>query len=354
MFTTAWVNTMMAFFWAFSIAVFAVPSILYIAFRRSLFDMPNRRTVHESPIPRLGGIAIFAGFMSSIAIFGKFVALGQTPDGIQELFAGCILIFFVGLKDDLVSVSAFKKLLGQVVAAGIVVLAGDIRLENFYGFLGFETLDYGLSFALSFIIIIGITNAINFIDGLDGLAGSIVLLMTTALGYFFYLERETYSYYIVCACLGGAIIGFLRYNFYKAKIFMGDTGSLVIGFIIAVLALSFVRIQPGNLGDSSPVVVIAILFIPLIDTIRIFIIRTINGLSPFAPDKNHIHHRLLAKGLNSVQVVLLMLVFNLLLIISVVYFSYLDINILMGFIAFLGLIVIVLIELFTPKAQTNA
>lgn len=352
MFNSAWLNVLLSFSWAFIVVIFAIPAVVVMAYRKRLFDVPNGRTIHDNPIPRLGGMAIFAGFMSALTIFGKFVNIGDGKDGIQQLFAACILIFFIGLKDDIIPVSAFKKFLVQVMATSIVVLIGDIRVESFYGFLGFTTLDYGVSYTFTFIVIIGITNAINLIDGLDGLAGSLVLLICLVFGVFFYFEARSYSYYIVCASLGGGVLAFLRYNFYKARIFMGDTGSLVSGFIVAVLSVCFVRIRPAGFGDMSPVIVIATLFIPLCDTLRVFCIRILHGVSPFAPDKNHIHHRLIASGLTKITTVISMVLLNVAVILLVVYCSaILSQTYILFLILSLGFLLSLGVHFLTPKPK---
>ena len=352
MFNSDWLNVLLAFSWAFVVVIFAIPPVVVMAYRKRLFDMPNVRTMHSNPIPRLGGMAIFAGFMSALTIFGKFVNVGDGKDGIQQLFAACILIFFIGLKDDIIPVSAFKKFLVQVMATSIVVLIGDIRIESFYGFLGFTTLDYGVSYTLTFVVIIGVTNAINLIDGIAGLAGSLIFLISCVFGFFFYFEASRYSYYIVCASLGGSVLAFLRFNFHKAKIFMGDTGSLVSGFIIAVLSVCFIRIQPANFGDGSPAIVVAALFIPLCDTLRVFCIRILHGISPFAPDKNHLHHRLIAFGFTKMTTVVVMVMTNLVVILSTVYLakSY-PLNTTLTFVIVFGIVFSLAVNIITPKPE---
>ena len=176
------------------------------------------------------------------------------------------------------------------------------------------------------ISISGITNAINLIDGLDGLAGTIVSIISATFGYYFlrYGGPSYGNYAYVAICLIGGIIGFLRYNFHRASIFMGDTGSLVCGFIVSVLTIQFVEMgattgQP--FGASSPSVAVGILFVPLFDTLRVFIIRMLAGRSPFSPDKNHVHHRILAMGFQQISTVLLLGLLNLVVILFVINFS---------------------------------
>jgi UDP-GlcNAc:undecaprenyl-phosphate/decaprenyl-phosphate GlcNAc-1-phosphate transferase len=304
------IYSVLSFLWAFLIAVFAIPSIIHVAHTKNLLDTPNQRTVHESLTPRLGGLAIFAGFMSALTIFGEL------NYSIQHLLAGSIILFFIGLKDDIVTVSAFKKFFVQVLAAGIVMFMGNIRITSFQGLFGIHELEYGISYGFTFIVIIGITNSINLIDGLDGLAGTIILIASLAFGVYFVLEGSLYA--DVAFCLAGAIIGFLRYNLHKAIIFMGDTGSLVCGFIISILAIKFVEMRAIH---SAPAISVGILIVPIVDTLRVFFIRVLNGKSPFAPDRNHLHHKLVELGLSQLQTVLILAIINILIILTVVLFA---------------------------------
>jgi UDP-N-acetylmuramyl pentapeptide phosphotransferase/UDP-N-acetylglucosamine-1-phosphate transferase len=315
--------------WAFLVSLFAVPSIIYIAHLKNMLDMPNGRTVHMSLTPRLGGVAVFAGFMSALTIFA------QLQNGVKELLAGCIILFFVGLKDDLVGMSVAKKFVGQLLATGIVMIMADVRVTSFQGILGIEALPIGVSYAFTLAMIVGITNAINLIDGLDGLAGTIVLIICSTFGFYFYNYGGASfgNYVFVAVCLVGGMLGFLRYNFHRAPIFMGDTGSLVCGFIVSILAIQFIEMglrvgQP--FGSTSPSVALGILFVPLFDTLRVFILRMIAGRSPFSPDKNHIHHRILAMGFQQISTVLLLGLLNVLVILFVIKFAHFGNMVLIG------------------------
>ncbi|OUJ73776.1 undecaprenyl-phosphate alpha-N-acetylglucosaminyl 1-phosphate transferase [Hymenobacter crusticola] len=325
------ISLSLSFMWAFWVALFAVPSIIYIAHLKNMLDTPNVRTVHESLTPRLGGVAVFAGFMSALTIFADL------NNGIQQLLAGCIVLFFVGLKDDLVTISVTKKFVGQLLATGIVMIMAqpEIRITSFQGILGIHELPVGISYAFTFLVIVGITNAINLIDGLDGLAGTIVIIIASTFGYYFYRYGGTsYSNYVyVSVCVVGGILGFLRYNFHRASIFMGDTGSLVCGFIVSVLTIQFIEMglrvgQP--FASSAPSVAVGILFVPLFDTVRVFLVRMLAGRSPFSPDKNHIHHRILAMGFQQISTVLLLSLLNLVVILFVINFAELGNTILIG------------------------
>jgi UDP-N-acetylmuramyl pentapeptide phosphotransferase/UDP-N-acetylglucosamine-1-phosphate transferase len=302
-------------------SIFAIPSIIYLAHHKNILDEPNGRTIHVSLTPRLGGLAIFAGFMSSLTIFGD---LTNPEEGIQQVLASCVIIFFIGLKDDIAPVSAFKKFFIQVLASGIVMFIGDIRIESFHGFMGIYHIEEGISYLISFIIIIGLTHAFNLIDGVDGLAGTVTSIAALVFGIYFFAFQSAYA--VLCFCLLGSVLGFLRYNLYKARIFMGDTGSLLSGFIMSVLAIKFLQVQ-GEYDFASPALAISALIIPILDTIRVFFLRSIKGKSPFSPDKNHLHHRLMDMGLSQVTVVSLMGILNICFVLFSAYFHYLDFNV---------------------------
>lgn len=339
----------LSFLWAFLVALFAVPSIIYIAHLKNMLDTPNVRTVHESLTPRLGGVAVFAGFMSALTIFADL------SNGIQQLLAGCIVLFFVGLKDDLVTISVTKKFVGQLLATGVVMIMADVRITSFQGILGVHELPIGISYAFTFLVIVGITNSINLIDGLDGLAGTIVLIITCTYGYYFarYGGSGFGNYVFVSVCLLGGMLGFLRYNFHKATIFMGDTGSLVCGFIVSVLTIQFIEMglkvgQPFQ--SAAPSVAAGILFVPLFDTLRVFIVRMMAGRSPFSPDKNHVHHRILAMGFQQISTVMLLGLLNLVVILFVINFSALGNTLLIGALVAFSLLLSVFLGVYRSRS----
>ncbi len=296
-------DIVLTFLWAFLVALFAVPSIISVAHTKSLLDRPNHRTIHRSLTPRLGGLAIFAGFMSALTIFGVL------SHGVQQLLAGCLIIFFLGVKDDLVSVSALKKFFVQLLAGGIVMVIGKVKITSFQGIFGIYELEPEISFVFTFFVIIGVTNAINLLDGMDGLAGTVILIVSLVFGSYFYYYNNVYSY--AAFALAGGSLGFLKYNIHKARIFMGDTGSLVSGFILSVMAIEFVEMK---IVDSAPALAIGILILPLFDTLRVFTIRVFSGKWPFHPDRNHLHHNLLALGWSQLTVLMIMILTNLLVI----------------------------------------
>jgi UDP-GlcNAc:undecaprenyl-phosphate GlcNAc-1-phosphate transferase len=334
------IRNILPFSWAFLISVFAIPSIVQVAHKKRLLDEPNDRTIHELLTPRLGGLAIFAGFISAITIFGKI------DYGIQHMLAGSVVIFFIGLKDDIVSVSAVKKFAVQILATGVVMFMADIRITSLQGIFGIYLLDPGISYILTFIVIIGLTNAINLIDGLDGLAGSIVSVCCLSFGIYFITAEDKYvlAYSYVAFSLLGSILGFLRYNMHKAKIFMGDTGSLVCGFIISVMAIKFIETK---MIDNTPTVAMAILFIPILDTARVFILRVFAGKSPFTPDKTHVHHKLIEMGFSQLSTVIVLIFINILAIGLVLLFNYLSLSMQLILLFSYALLFSIIIEIST-------
>jgi len=300
--------------------------------------------MHVSLTPRLGGLAIFAGFISAISVFGDINKV------VQEIMAGALLLFFIGMKDDVVSISAAKKFFVQVISASIVVFMGDIRITNFQGFLFIYEIPAGISYGFSFLAIIGITNAINLIDGLDGLAGSIISTISVVFGIYFYTLGH-YAEASLAIALFGAVVGFLRYNITKAIIFMGDTGSLVCGFLVSVMAIRFMEMKAS---DSSPAIALAILSVPVFDTIRVFSVRIMRGTSPFAPDKNHVHHILTKAGLTQLQTVITLVLVNLSISGVVIYFRNAGSNILVGLLVGFFLISFFLLEFLDKRNKAKA
>lgn len=293
------IELVVTFSWALILSMLVVPSIIAISYNKKLFNQPNHRSVHIVQTPTLGGIAIFAAFITALTIFGEI------PLGVQYLLAGCLIIFFTGVQDDIFDIPALKKLVMQIVPAILVVVVGDVRITSFHGIFYIYELPVVVSYLFSIFLIIGITNAVNLIDGLDGLAGSLIIFISLAFGTYFYQHSDPFAF--IAFALAGAVAGFLKYNFYKAKIFMGDSGSLFCGFIIAVMAIRFIEI---GVVPNAPSLAIGVLIIPIFDTIKVFLIRILNGRSPFHPDKNHIHHKLMDLGLSQIQVVFVLLGVN--------------------------------------------
>ncbi len=344
-------SSILTFSWALFVSLFAIPSIIQVAHKKQILDIPNNRRQHLFDTPRLGGLAIFAGFISSILLFGEI------DNAVQKLIASTIIIFFIGLKDDMVSVSAFKKFFVQILAASIIVFLGDIKIDDFQGVLNITLIPEGIAYLFTLVVVLGITNAFNLIDGLDGLAGSIALFACLIYsGIFFGLGSGEYiPYVLVGLCLAGALIGFLKYNLHKAKIFMGDTGSLISGFIIAFLAIKIVLVPQRMNYEQYPLIALAIapIIIPIADTLRVFILRLLASSSPFSPDNNHLHHRLLGLGLSQLSIVCLTLLYTLLNVFCVIWFSWVNITTLLILMALSIIFVMIIIEIIFKKRSRS-
>ena len=279
---------------AFMITYISVPSIVEVAKIKKLYDVPNGRTSHEVVTPTLGGMAIFSGFVISSMIFVNIAEIVY----VQYILASMIVIFFLGLKDDIVGLGPLKKFVGQIIAAGIVIDLGGIKLESFYGIAGIHGLDYYSSDLFSLFVIIAIVNALNLIDGIDGLASGVGIIATAAFGTWFYLNGNV-QLTILSATLIGALMAFFIFNVFakRNKLFMGDIGSLMLGFMLSIFAIKFIELnrvsQTIYTIPSAPAVAIGILILPIFDTLRVFGIRMAKGRSPFKADKRHVHHYLL-------------------------------------------------------------
>jgi UDP-N-acetylmuramyl pentapeptide phosphotransferase/UDP-N-acetylglucosamine-1-phosphate transferase len=220
------------------------------------------------------------------------------------------VLFFLGLKDDIIGVSPNKKLYVHALVGVILVYLADIRITSFWGLFEVNDLPYWFSLVLSLFTYIVIVNAINLIDGVDGLAGGIGVIASLTFAIWFYTTGDL-PLALLAISLAGALIGFLVFNFQPAKIFMGDSGSLILGMVLYVLAMKLIEFPPSRLNGffqhvSKPVLVIAMLSYPLMDTLRVFTVRIANRQSPFKADKNHIHHKLLNLGFSHRQVCMIL------------------------------------------------
>ncbi|MFL5809136.1 MAG: MraY family glycosyltransferase [Flavisolibacter sp.] len=267
-----------------------------VAREKKLYDLPDARKLHTKPIASLGGVGIFIGFFIAVLL-----TTGTDNREFQYFCASAIVIFFLGLKDDILILSPTKKFLGQLAATAILVHLGDIRLDSMHGFLGIYQLPEFAGYLLSYITIIVVVNAYNLIDGVDGLAGTLGVMTMSIFGTYFYFA-EMPSYALLAFAMAGSLLAFLKFNFAPAKIFMGDSGSLLIGLINAILVIKFITVADSDLAsvkiNSAVAIGMSILIVPLLDTLRVFSMRIAKGRSPFSPDRNHIHHLLLDKGLN--------------------------------------------------------
>lgn len=297
------IRMLTAFCFSMLLSFYSIRALARVAHTRKIYDNPNGRTVHLHPTPRLAGIAIFLSVILTISLL---IQIGSFPQ-FQFAIAGSVVIFFIGLKDDLIGISFGKKFVAEIAAAAILILLAGFRFTNLHGFFGIGEISYPVGFFLTLIIIIGITNALNLIDGVDGLSGSIALTAFTAFGAWFYVNHQP-GYTLLCVSTIGSLVAFLWFNVWskKNKIFMGDTGALFLGFLMSMLVVRFNEMNldtgiPWHI-HASPVVSFGILIIPIFDTCRVMLSRILQGKSPFHPDKTHIHHHLLNLGFTHKQV----------------------------------------------------
>ena len=305
-----------AFISAFALVIVATPALIKVAKLKHLVDEPGEaRKLHRRSVPTIGGIMIFAGTIISYCLWFPSKSewqLGHNYDILtalnefKYLVACMFILFFLGLKDDIIGVSPIKKLLVHLIVGCILVLMADIRLTEFWGLFHVDKLPYSLSVALSMFIYIVIVNAINLIDGIDGLASGVGLIASAAFAIWFHQTGDL-PLALLATGLGGSLLGFLVFNWQPAKLFMGDSGSMIIGVTLYVLTMKMIefppdRMSPKMMDVSKPVLAMAILAYPLIDTLRVFIIRILRGRSPFSADKNHIHHKLLELGMKHWQI----------------------------------------------------
>lgn len=294
-------DIILSFITAFLLTFFAIPSIIHIAKVKKLVDLPDERRSHQEATPSLGGIGIFGGVIFSVIMWTPFNVFGD----LQYVLCSLIIIFLIGAKDDILPMSPYKKIAGEVFAASILVFKANVKITSLYGIFHIYELPPLFSALFSIFIILVIINAFNLIDGINGLSGSIGTLITLTLGtWFFLVNRIELS--LVSFAMAGSLMAFLKYNYTPAKIFMGDTGALIVGLISAVLTIKFIefhREAPESIYafQAAPAVAIGILIFPLYDTLRVFILRIFKGKSPFYPDRQHIHHMLIDLGLSHMQ-----------------------------------------------------
>ena len=280
----------------------SIPVIINICNLRGLLESPLKRSSHKSPTPTFGGVAIFA----STIIGYMFWNFGDEGIIMHRVIVGMVILFFLGIKDDLYALAPLKKLGSQMIASAIVVVGSDLRISHFFGVFGIHEIPYILSVFFTIFIFVALINAFNLIDGIDGLAGGQGMIATGGFGLWFLLNNHW-----SLACLGlsmsASLLGFLRYNFSKTqKIFMGDTGSLLVGYISTILAVKFIHYNvnysfaPHSSFVSAPVLAVVLLIVPVFDTLRVFTLRIIRGKSPFKADRIHLHHLIVDLGFSHI------------------------------------------------------
>tara|TARA_B100001059_G_scaffold143838_1_gene143745 strand:+ start:451 stop:1452 length:1002 start_codon:yes stop_codon:yes gene_type:complete len=291
--------------------------IVYISVIKNLTARPNERSSHVKSTPHLGGLGILFGSFFVGSSFGSFFLSGDDLSVVLAINASIVVLFTAGLKDDIVGLSPYTKLVSEVSSALIFIVLTDIRIDNFYGIFGVNELPILLSYFFTIFVFVVIINSINLIDGIDGLAASVAILIFCHLGYYSFKTELMVGLLISCSMIGG-LLAFLRFNVTKGKrkIFMGDVGSLVVGFLLSVtVTLVLSSSLDVSFGfDNKPVYILALFAFPFLDTLRVFVIRSISGQSPFTADKNHIHHELLNHGYTHIQSTLMVVLYCLLVI----------------------------------------
>jgi UDP-GlcNAc:undecaprenyl-phosphate/decaprenyl-phosphate GlcNAc-1-phosphate transferase len=312
---------LLIFLTSFIVSLVSVPTIIKVAKEKLLFDKPSeKRKIHTKSTPNLGGIAIFLGFYFSTLMFRVLC------DSIElsALCAASVLLFFVALKDDLISTAPIVRLFFQFLIAFIIVVVGQVFFFHFPFFESDGLIPWLINIVFSVIFIVAIINAMNFIDGVDGLAGLIGFFIFIVFGGVFYQYGEN-SYAFISLALAGSTLGFLLFNWNPAKIFMGDIGSMLLGVFIAVFAIKLSNMEPLRLGlvpiKNPTTLAVALLIVPIMDMITVILIRLSLKLSPFNADKRHTHHHLLALGFSQKAVTLTLVGFNLLMVLVAVGIS---------------------------------
>ena len=338
---------------SFLVTYLSVPSILGVARQKKFFDEPTSRKSHIQQIPTLGGVAIFAGLTTAA---GSFISYSLVPS-LQYILVACIIIFFIGLKDDILAIAPLKKLMGQIAAALVLIVPGNICFSSIHGFLGIYHIHDVTGVILTLFVIIVIINSFNLIDGIDGLAASLGIVTSVFFGMWFFISGNI-EYCLISVAMFGALLGFFRYNISggKNKIFMGDTGSLIVGLIMAVQVILF---NEQNIGytsaftiKSAPAVSFAVLIVPLFDTLRVFLIRMSRGRSPFSADKNHLHHCLLKLGYTHGRATLIIVTANIFFIVLSLLLQNIGILLLMLVILSIATILSIYLEYLVKKKHT--
>ncbi len=316
----------LVFITSFFLVLLATPSLIKVAVLKRLFDAPTEsRKIHDRLIPTIGGIIIFAGTLFSFSLWFPArllhdpVASLKAIEDYKYIVCTLLVMFFVGIKDDIIGTAPVKKLIAHMMVSMILVLMADIRIVSMHGIFGIDILPYWASIFLSLFTYIVVVNAFNLIDGVDGLASGIGFITSSAFGVWFAFAGDS-----VMACLAfslaGSLLAFLIFNFSPAKIFLGDSGSLTIGLIICVLAIKMVSYDVSLIQNqfilkiSKPIFAMSVLVYPLIDTLRIFIYRSVRGLSPFSADRNHLHHRLMDIGFGHRKTAIVLYIVNIFII----------------------------------------
>ncbi|UZR94353.1 glycosyltransferase family 4 protein [Chondrinema litorale] len=310
-------NSILIITTSFIIALLLYPSLIrLLIYKLAAVDVPDARKMHKAPKPSMGGILFFLLALVPVLVYVDWELLNSSD---VFLVAALFSILLVGFYDDLYNLRARYKLLFFVPAIAFLLFGAGIRITNLNGIIGINQIDTFSSYGLTIFAVIALSNAFNLIDGIDGLAASVGLVACGVLGYLLYNQGFVFHGLLLFGVVG-TILAFIKFNWQPSKIFMGDTGSLFLGFLITASLIRFVESSHLEISTSEIVFInpitfaLAVLIIPFFDTFRVFTIRIINGRSPFDPDKNHLHHLLIQAGFNHARATLILLASNVLFI----------------------------------------
>jgi len=308
------------FLLSLGVCLILTPALIYFSKRKGLLDVPNHRASHKTPTPTLGGLPIFAGLISVILF-----CIGVSDCGsISVLILSLFVLIGTGVLDDIISLRASLRLLIQL-ALGFAIASQGLRFTNLYGFLGIHELPMVFQYLITVFFIVAITNAFNLIDGIDGLAGGLGFINMVVMGVLFVSQNQRIDF-VICFGMAGALLAFLFFNFKKARIFMGDTGSLVLGFLTAYLCLRISVLTNADelilKGPQKLTMIAGLIIVPTYDMIRVAIQRLLKKKSPFSADKTHIHHLLTKTGMNHTRAAVTLYLIHILVLVFSFGFIY--------------------------------
>ena len=315
-------NILFALCTSFLITYFSVPKMIDISKKFRLADVAGKRAAHTGSVPVFGGVSIFSGIIFSLIFWGDMADF-------QFIIASLVIIFIAGIIDDLLSINPYKKIIIQTIAILILIYGADIQIDSMHGVLGVYELPHIIATSFTIFVVVVIINCVNLIDGVDGLAAGLGVIAAIGFGIVGLLMHQ-HDIAILAFSLTGSLLAFLKYNFNPAKIFMGDTGSLLIGLILSLLAINSVCqgliINTITLPNKGPLLAIVFLAIPLFDSLRVFIARVLKGKHPFHAGRDHIHHALLDLGLGHKYTSIILYSIAVFFIIISYFFLYININ----------------------------
>ncbi len=298
-----YIITGFAIVFALLFVFFTIPSLISFCRRSNLLDQPHPRKSHKDSTPHLGGVNIFLGILITLTLF----APGETLWELRYAIVAMSMLFCVGLWDDIQPINPWIKLFWQVLSASLMLVLSHLHMNSMFGLFGIGEISGFVSYLISTFLVLTIINGINLLDGINGLSTTIIIILASFLGVWYHLTGF-YGLSLFSFILVGVGLAFLKYNWTPARIFMGDSGSMVLGVAISFLVVSFfqsdhlmILLQSPFAISKAPVIVLGALILPIIDTSRVFILRIIQGDSPLYPDRKHLHHQLIDQGFSHAQ-----------------------------------------------------